>query len=239
MGAAAKFMIRQPLAVVPNEPERLSEDDALRVIVSATGGTACPFHEVSPLANHLRGPIAAVPPEGHPDWSALRSYGPMRSTRTVDGLTMDACGHTGPVRCTCDDQPCHPLLLTMRHLSQGKIVRAPVNTGETQEKMLWAWNTGDVDRLTYYFEPRLDVLKLVADRARAEHGGDLPEVVVEAVVLLAQTLTGPRRWDIRTGYTMYDWPIGYRIGKAFEDADVAMRRSDVHDRVILRLVEGR
>lgn len=240
MSTAQKYLLRTPLHAVADEPERLSEPDALKIIVSATGGAACPFHEVSPVANHLCGPVAAVPPEGHPRWSDLGGQTAARSSRAVNDLIIDACGlgSQNDIRCigSCDSD--HPLQVTMRHLSQGRIIRAHHNTTETQVRLAQAMRSGDVDRLLYAMEPRLDALKMLVDRARCEHGGDLPEVVIQAAVLVAKTLTGPTRWDIRTGYRMWDWPTDYRIGVAFELADSVMKHDFVHDAVIRRLIEG-
>ncbi|WP_248582019.1 hypothetical protein [Nocardioides sp. InS609-2] len=158
----------------------------------------------------------------------------------MDGLIIDACGLGNPndIRCRCDDTSAHPLTVTMRHLSQGRIVRAHQNTTETQVRLTRAIQSGDVDRLIHQLEPRLDALKMLVDRARAEHGGDLPEVVIEATVVLARTLCGPSRWDVRTGYNMWEWPKGFRIGAAFELADSVMKHDFVHDAVIRRLVDG-
>jgi hypothetical protein len=242
MGAAAKYLIRRPASESPAEPERLAEDDALRVLFSATGGAACPEHEVSPLANHLRGPVAAVPPEGHPDWIALgASSGGLRSKATANALTCDACGlEPGPyaVQCTCGLTSTHRDLVRFNRV-WGRVVRPPSNDYSTQAAVADAIKLRDVDLLLSVAEVRLWCLCWLADRARAEHGGDLPEVAAEAVVLLARTLTGPTRWSVRAGLDKHQWPVHMRVGVTFQTAQSTMLQPQVHDRVIQRLVEGK
>lgn len=238
---ASKYFLRNAGQADPVEPDRLTERDALKVIVFATAGASCPSDEVGPIANHIVGPVAAVPPEGHPDWSDLRSQGGrLRGPRAVNDLIIEACGLGGQndIRCRCGGDSVHPVTVIMRHLSQGRVARANINTSESQHRVLAAINSGDVDLLIYQLEPRLDALKMLVDRARAEHGGDLPEVVTDAAVLLAKTLTGPTRWDVRTGYKMYEWPPNFRIGQPWETSDSVMKQDFIHDAVIRRLIDG-
>lgn len=237
---AERYLLRKKRPPSEQEPERLTESDALKIIVSATAGAACPSDEVGPVANHIAGPVAAIPPEGHPDWSDLRSAGgSLRTPRAVNDLIMEACGlvSQNEIRCRCDGT-LHPITVIMRHLSQGRMACAHVNSSEAQQRIVRAMESADVDHLIYQLEPRLDALKMLVDRARAEYGGDLPEVVIEAAVLLAQTLTGPTRWDVRTGYNMYEWPVRFRIGQTWETADSIMKQDFIHDAVIRRLING-
>lgn len=243
MTTAQKYLVRKPRASANEEPQskRLSERDALKIIVSATGGASCPSDEVGPIANHIVGPVAAIPSEGHSDWSDLRSQGGrLRGPRAVNDLIVEACGlgNQNDIRCRCGGDSAHPVTVIMRHLSQGRMARAQINTSESQWHVVAAIKSGDIDLLIYQLEPRLDALKMLVDRARAEHGGDLPKVVIEATVLLAQTLTGPTRWDVRTGYSMYEWSLPFRIGQTWETCDSVMKQDFIHDAVIRRLIDG-
>lgn len=243
MTTAAKYLLRKPSATLEAEPERLTEIDALRVVVSATGGAACAMCEVAPLAAHLAGPVAGISPEGHGSFSDLRSPGSSRRRASaLRDLIVSTCGPAtaGPaVPCTCQDRSRHPLAVMLRHLSPGRVIRVPHNNTSSQESLERAFRSGDVDRFTHAFEPRLDALKILVDRARAEYGGDLPELVIEAAVLLLRSLAGPTRWDVRGGWEMVDWPLDFRAGAAFEKAQSVMVQDFIFDRILIRLVEGR
>lgn len=242
MTTAQKYLLRKPrTAADDRQPDRLDERRALKIIVSATGGASCPFDEVGPIANHIAGPVAALPPEGHADWGDLRSPGGARRTpRAVNALIVEACGLTNQndIRCHCGGNSVHPVTVIMRHLSQARMARAQLNTSEAQRYVFNAIKSADIDLLIYQLEPRLDALKMLVDRACAEYGGDLPDLVIEAAVLLAQTLTGPARWDVRTGYSMYEWPPTFRIGQTWETCDSVMKQDFIHDAVIRRLIDG-
>lgn len=241
MSAAAKYLIRQPAHDTPAEPERLTETDALRALVAASAGAACVVCEVGPVANHLRGPVAAVPPYGHPEHDGLT--GTLHRTKQAsDSLINDAAGigPRSPVpQCSCDGLSKHHITVLIRHLSVGKVAVAHFNDERSQATIDAAIRSADVDRLIYELEPRLYALAALVDRARAEHGGDLPDLVTEATAVLAKTLTGPTRWNVREGYEKHEWRASWRVGVAFEKADSILKQDFIHDAVLRRLLDGR
>jgi hypothetical protein len=239
--AADKYLIKPPEPIEPVEPKPISERDALKILVSATGKASCSYHEVGPLAAHLIGPIGAVPPYGHDDHEYLAAQGHRTST-ILNALIIDACGFYNQNTigdCTCDGLSVHSQIITFRDISQGRVVLAQQNTTETQARIARAIKSGDIDRLLHAVEPRAWCLCILVDRARAEHGGNLPEVVIEAAVVLARTLAGRTRWDIRTGYSSYPWPRQDRMGAAQDTADHFFKADFIFNRLVLRLIEGR
>jgi hypothetical protein len=202
---------------------------------------ACPEHEVGPIAAHLRGPVAALPPEGHPDHFLLDGDS-LRRPSVVNGLIHQACGPATAergIRCTCDGRSGHPLHVSLRHVSQGRVVRAHPNSPDWQENVETAYRSQDIDLLSWTVEPRIEAVKHLCDRVRVEHGGTMPDSAVESAAVLLRTLAGPRRWSVRRGHLAFDgWPANMRYTANAESCDHIAVQDPIHDALLRRLIEG-
>jgi hypothetical protein len=222
---------------VTQQPRVLTEQDSLKVVCSATGGSACPVHEVGPVANHLLGPVSALRPYGHPDHAENKS-GARRSKHAVDGLILDSVGGDA-VECTCGGEFAHPLAVVIRPVSEGAFVRAHLNDASAQRDVEAAITSADVDRLLHYVEPRLEAVARLFDRARAEHGGDLPSPLAAAAGPLVQSLAGRTRWGVREGYhDGWRWSDSWRPGVVFDVADRFMTNDVVAAVALKRVLNG-
>lgn len=210
----------------------MTEEDALKVLARAAGEYACPMHEVGPVANHLVGPLAANRPDYGNQPPALA-----RSQSTVDRLIRDATGRD-QIECLCVI-PISNRLYVLPAVSEGAIVRPPRNDVASQREVDDAIESGDVDYALPILEPRLDALKTLADRARADGGGVMDPDVRVAVETIARTLTGSGRWAVIPGYEHgYDFPVSWRFGAAGIRASQFMADDDVAHRILTRLLDG-
>lgn len=220
--------------MLDTSPPTLTEADALKIVVSATGGTACAVHEVGVVANHLRGPLAALRPYGHPDYNENRAS-TRRSKYAVDSLIADAIGSSA-ISCTCGGEFAHPLAVV---ISEGAFIRAHVNSAYSQRDLDQAVASADIDRLLHAAEPRLAAVVALFDRARAEHGGNLPDPLEVAAAPLVHSLAGPRRWNVRDGYhDGWNWSTAWRPGVVFDNADRFMTHTEIADATMRRIVQG-
>jgi hypothetical protein len=243
---AEKYMIRRRLAAVPDEPERLDEHDALKVLVGATGGGACPSHSVSVVAAHMAGPVAAVPPEGHDLHGSLNGSRGLRGSMVLNRLVVDACGlrDQNGIRCRYENDhdglcpDAHPMTVLARTVCQGRIARPHSWGSENRDRVQKALAARDVDRMVHAVCPRTFALVGLSDRARAEHGGDLSELVAEAAVVVLRTLAGPTKWDTLTGWARGECHKRWPWTAVADECDRVMRQDFVFDRLVARVIEG-
>jgi hypothetical protein len=213
----------------------LTEEDAFKRLVRATGGAACGVHEVSPVANHLVGRISAFRPADHPSPPPALA----RSQSTADALIHDSTGIAGELKCTCSTLP-NKNLHVVPGISEGAIVRPARHDHASQIEVDKAIRSGDVETALAVLDPRLDALKMLADRARAASGGTLDPDVREAVEVLARTLVGSTRWNVVSGYEEgFPWPVPWRFGAAAITAHCFLLYDEIALRIMRRLVDGK
>lgn len=223
------------MTVTPSAPV-VTETDALKIVVSAAGDV-CPVHVVGPVANHLVGSVSALRPYGHPDHADNKS-GHRRSKAAVDRLIADAIAND-TIECVCSINIRHPLAVVIHKISDGAFVRAHPSDMIWQQNVQRAIASADVDLLTWYVEPRLEMVKQLFDHARAQEGGTLPGPVMQSVAPLVQSLAGPTRWDVRQGlHDGWRWSAPWRPGVVFDQADAFMTHAVVYRSVIKRILNG-
>jgi hypothetical protein len=213
----------------------LTEEQALKRLVRATGGAACAVHEVSPVANHLVGRVSALRPADHPSPPPALA----RSQTTADALIHDSTGIAGEIKCTCVTLP-NPSLFVVPGVSEGAIARPARHDDASQVEVDKAIRSGDVEMALPVLDPRLDALKLLADRARAESGGTLDPDVREAVEVLARTLVGSTRWNVVSGWEEgFAWPVPWRFGSAAITGHCFLLYDEIATRIMRRLLDGK
>lgn len=211
----------------------MTEERALVMLGQAAGSAACPTHDLSPLAAHLVGPVAAARPDWHPEPTPNKHH-----SSYVDRLVDEASGGR-PIRCVCPFVP-NPNLRILRSGPVGAVAYPLLSDADAQAEVTEQIDAADVDAMLHVLDPRLEALKNLADYARAEGGGVLDGEARDAVEVLASSLCGRTRWNVIEGW--HDGNVSglaeRRHGLVSERIEQLLTNHGVGMRITQRLVEG-